>query len=77
MSSTKQQQAAAMDNLKRSEAWPILEKYLRDRIADRKGKLMSCETMKEVREHRGAAKALEAVLIFIDKTIDEGMNENA
>lgn len=75
MSSIKQQQAAALDNLMRSEGWPILEKYLRDRIAERKGKLMTCETMEEVREHRGAAKALEAVFVYIDQTIDEGMNE--
>jgi len=69
------QAAEALRHMQGTEGWRLLEQYLRERIDDSRNRLMSCE-LEDVMKHRHEAKALEAVLIYIDQTIEEGMRED-
>ena len=56
------------------EGWQEVEEFLRDRIADNRNRLMSCE-MVDVVKHRAKVEAFESVFIHIKEVIEEGDRE--
>ncbi len=69
-----------MDEIARMEAvqcmldtdgWPVIEKYIRERIEDHKNQLLRCP-IEEITKHRERVEAYNSVLLYVRQVIDEG-----
>ncbi|MNL86358.1 hypothetical protein D3C87_2150340 [compost metagenome] len=58
-----------------SEGWQLLEVEIRRRAQSNRDRLMSCKSMEEVSGCQQAVKALEGILVHVDKKqkgVEEG-----
>jgi hypothetical protein len=67
--------AQALQMMVDTAGYDLLEQFLLDRAADHRQRLMHCKSWEEVLQHRAEASALESVLIYIEQTIREGIEE--
>lgn len=58
------------------EGWVYLQQYIQSRIDDNMKKLLTCSGWDDVIKHRAKVEALNSVFIYINQTIEEGMNED-
>lgn len=69
--------AQALLYMKDTEGWKVVEKEIRAKIEYHNGRLRDCKSWDEVQQHRGAIEALEAVLVFVDQTIREEVEDGS
>lgn len=55
-----------------TDGWPILEKFIRERIDDHKNQLLRC-SIDDITKHRERVEAYNSVFLYIQQTLDEGM----
>lgn len=61
----------AIEHMLESVGWQMVEKYMKERIEGSKNQLLSCP-LEKVSEHRAEAKALNGVLLYIQRSRTEG-----
>jgi len=64
--------AQALDAMKRSTGWSIIESLLKETCSDLKEKLVSENDLERFRRIQEAVKAYQNVLTFVDYKIAEG-----
>lgn len=71
----KLEDAYALQNMKNTDGWKVVENHVRSRMEDAKQRLLGADTMDKVARHQGQHEALQGLLVIINQTIKEGMNE--
>lgn len=54
-----------------TDGWPVIEKFIRERIEDHKNQLLRCP-VEEITKHRERVEAFNSVLLYVRQVIDEG-----
>jgi hypothetical protein len=68
-------EAQAVRYTTQTEGWAIIEAEIHRSLDYHRGRLEDCKTWDEVQQHRGAIRALTAVLSHVEQTIREEVEE--
>lgn len=66
--------AAALQNMTKTDGWKLVEDFLQRKIEDYKEQLVTCD-MAKFEELRGSVKALKGVFVYINTTMAKGEEE--
>ncbi len=61
----------AVQNMLDTDGWPILEKFIRERIEDHRNQLLRCP-IEDITKHRERVEAYNSVFLYIQQVLDEG-----